>query len=95
MGLTRLIESAEVFGFEWRRDLFVPMFQFDLPDLTVRPESRRVLAELLPALDPWSLAVWFGQPNSSLHGQRPLDLLDSDLPAVLEVARMDRYVERG
>ena len=91
-GLARLIVSAEVFGFGWRQAFWVPMFQFDLADLTVRPGSKEVLAELVPTYDGWALARWFVEPSAWLDGRRPLDLLPTDRPSVLEAARADRFV---
>jgi hypothetical protein len=94
-GLARLVVSAEVFGFGWRQAFWVPMFQFDPADLTVRPGSKEVLAELVPTYDGWALATWFVEPNAWLDGQRPLDLLPTDRASVLEAARADRFVATG
>lgn len=92
IGLARLISSGAVFGFEWRSTLWIPMFQFDLRDLSVRPAARSVLAELGEGFDGWQRAVWFSQPNGRLHGQRPMDVIETNLPAVLSAARADRFV---
>lgn len=95
ISLARLIASEEIFSFRWHGDSWVPMFQFDLRDLSVRPGPRQAVVELRPVFDDWGVAVWFVQPNSWLHGQPPLDLLDSDLPAVLQAARGDRFIAAG
>ena len=91
----RLIAAGEIFSFKWHGENWVPMFQFDLRDLSVQPGPKQVLAELKPVFDDWTVAVWFVQPNSWLQEQRPLDLLDSDLPAVLQAARADRFIAAG
>lgn len=93
--LARLIASDEVFGFEWRATLWIPMFQFDLFDLSVRPMVRRVIAELDPVLDRWALAAWFAEANSWLEDRPPMDLLATDLDAVLDAARVVRFIAKG
>src|SRR5450755_1135237 len=35
VSLARLIVDGEVFAFEWRRTYWIPMFQFDLADLSI------------------------------------------------------------
>lgn len=93
--LERLIATRRLFGFEWQGSCWIPMFQFDAGDLTLRHGTGRVLAEWDGVLDGWGLALWFCAPSAWLFGQRPVDRLDSDLPAVLAAARTDRYVITG
>jgi hypothetical protein len=95
IGLANLIATSQVFGFEWRGTLWVPMFQFDLRDLSVRPSARMVLAELGAGFDGWARAAWFARPNSWLERHKPVDLMGSDLAAVLSAARADRFVAVG
>lgn len=90
MSLARLIVLGGVFSFEWRGVYWIPMFQFGLQDLSLKPGPRQVLTELMPVLDAWPLAVWFAKPNTWLSRQRPVDLLDADLPGVLHAAQADR-----
>ncbi len=90
--LARLIVSGAVFGFEWQHTFWIPMFQFELRDLSVKPGPQQVLAELAAEFDGWTLALWFAEPNARLNGRRPVDLLDSNLPAVLDAARADRFI---
>jgi hypothetical protein len=66
------------------------MFQFDAQDLSIRPETRLVIDALDPGCDGWTLALWFARPHAGLNDLAPVDLLHSDLPAVLEVANADR-----
>jgi uncharacterized protein (DUF2384 family) len=54
-----------------------------------------VLAEFSTVFDGWRLAVWFAQPNSWLQDRSPVDLLESDLQAVRNAARADRFVSTG
>lgn len=92
VSLARLIVAGDVFGFEWRQTLWIPMFQFDARDLAIKQGARQVLAELTADFDGWALAAWFANGNTWLGGHRPVDLLDRDLPAVLDAARADRFV---
>lgn len=95
IGLAKLISTHEVFGFEWRSAFWIPMFQFDLHDLSVRPSTKRVLAELGDRFDGWARAAWFAQPNSWLQHRKPVDLMDNDLHDVLSAARADRFIAVG
>ena len=95
ISLARLIVNGEIFGFEWHDTYWVPMFQFDLRDLSNRPAVPRVLAELSTVFDGWALAVWFAQRNSWLNDQRPVDLLDTELDNVLQAASADRFIANG
>lgn len=92
VSLTQLIVLRKVFGFAWRNTFWVPMFQFELRDMTIRTEIRPILVELAQVLDNWSIATWFIQPNSSLIDRKPVDLLDSDFPGVLDAAHAASFV---
>ena len=92
--LARLIASGAAFGFEWHDMFWVPMFQFEPADLSVRLVQRRVLAELAPEFDGWLLATWFARRNAGLDDRRPLDMLDSDLAGVVRAARADGRAAR-
>jgi len=89
LSLARLIASRQIFSFAWQHSLWVPMFQFDPVDLSLGGAAQQVLRELTPGRDGWALARWFAQPQRRLDGQRPVDLLHSDLPAVLRAARAE------
>jgi hypothetical protein len=86
-GLAHLVSSNQVFGFEWRDRLWIPMFQFDADDLTLRPGPLQVRAELPALWLGWTLASWFASPNAWLNGCPPVDLLDSNVAAVAAAAR--------
>jgi hypothetical protein len=85
-----LVDDGTVFGFDWRGALWVPMFQFELADLSVRLHPLQVRAELEPRFDAWQVAVWFARRNPSLGSLRPVDLVNAQLPWVLSAARIDR-----
>ena len=95
VSLARLIVSGQVFCLDWHHNSWVPMFQFDLRDLSINQGPRRVRAELGNEFDGWSLGAWFARSNSWLNGRRPVDLLDSNLSAVLEASRADRFIAAG
>lgn len=95
VSLARRIVAGDVFGFEWRHTFWIPMFQFNPGDLSVNPRSKQVLAELSNDFDGWALAAWFAEPSSWLGGAKPVDLLDSDIAAVLGAARADRFIAAG
>lgn len=92
--LARLIVGREVFGFEWRHTLWIPMFQFTA-DLTLKPGLKEVLAELASEYDGQRLAAWFVEPNGWLEEARPIDVLDTIPAEVLQAARADRFVATG
>ena len=87
VSLARFLVAGDVFGFEWRKTVWISMFQFEPRDLGVKPGLRRILRELAPRCDGWALAAWFVNANARLGGHRPLDLLDGDMPTVLDAAR--------
>lgn len=86
--LARRIVAGQLFTFKWHDSFWLPMFQFDPQTLSLQEAPRRVLNELHAALDGWSIAHWYVQPNARLSRQRPLDLLDSDLSGVLAAAHV-------
>lgn len=86
LDLARSIVAGQLFTFRWHDSFWLPMFQFDPEHLTSQEGPRRVLGELHAKLDGWSIAHWYVQPNARLGGQRPLDLLDSELNGVLAAA---------
>lgn len=95
MTLARMLSAGEVFGLRWRGSIWIPMFQFDLTDLSSKSVVQTVRMALGRSFDDWELASWFTSPNLWLQGRRPVDLLDSDSPSVLEAARADRFVTEG
>jgi len=93
VSLAKLIHSGQVFGFQWRASLWVPMFQFDADDLSLKAGAQRVRTELPPLWSGWTLASWFAAPNEGLDGRSAADMLDVDLPAVIKVAHGLRPVD--
>ncbi len=92
ISLARLMASGEMLSFLWHGTSWVPMFQFEPGGLALRPGPQQVFAVLAGTFDGWALAMWLTQPNDRLLGHSPVELLGSDLPAVLRAARQDRFV---
>lgn len=90
--LARMIAVGDVCSYEWQRILWLPMFQFDPHDLSVKQSARMVLDELGNEFEQWALAAWFARPNPWLADRRPVDLLRLNPLAVIEAACADRYI---
>jgi hypothetical protein len=95
ISLARLIAGGEVFGFEWRNTVWIPMFQFELRDLSVKPAAHQLLSALGNGFEGWTCAAWFARPNSWLSHRAPVDLVATHLDEVLEAARADRFIAVG
>lgn len=84
ISLAKLIHTGQVFCFEWRASLWIPMFQFDGDTLALRAGAQQVRAELPLLWSGWALASWFAGPNARLGGRCPADMLDADLDAAID-----------
>lgn len=89
------IVERRIVSFPWRGLSLVPMFQFDVADMTLDDATQRVVAELRTAYDDWGLACWFARPNPWLGERAPADAIAREGGAVLEAARADRFVALG
>ncbi len=89
------IVDRSVVSLSWRAQIWLPLFQFESCDMSLRPGAERVVRELAPVFDDWDLAVWFTNPNGWLDEAMPLEVLAYDLAAVLDAARADRFVVKG
>lgn len=92
VSLAKMIVARQVFSFEWKNAHWIPMFQFEPESLAIRNATSQIVAELKKDLDDWSLALWFTEPNGWLNEQRPIDLIDTGFPDVLNAARADRFI---
>lgn len=93
--LARWIVRRQLVGFVWRSQTLIPMFQVDLQHCSVRAGIPETIAELTDAFDDVETITWFATPNSWLSGAAPADLVASDMQAVLQAARADRFVALG
>jgi hypothetical protein len=87
VSLAKLICTRQVFGFEWRASLWIPLFQFTVGKLSLKHSAQCVRAALPSLWSGWTLATWFTQPNARLNGRCAVDALDADPEAVIRAAR--------
>jgi len=80
----------QAIGFEWHSRLWLPLFQFNRGDLSLRPGLTETLAELVGVYNEWDLASWFAKPNPWLSEGLPADGLADSAPQVLWAARAER-----
>ncbi len=95
VSLAKRLVSRDIFSFKFRNHFWIPMFQFDARDMSVKKEVRRVVNELQTVLDSWTLALWFTEPNAWLNEERPVEHIARHYPDVLAAARADRFVAAG
>ncbi len=93
--LAAWIERRQVICFKWRLDIWLPWFQFHCIDLVPHPQLSPIFAELTSVFDAWEMANWFARHNAWLGGRTPVGTLVTDLPAVLNAARADRFIANG
>ena len=93
--LANWIERRRVICFEWNEGIWLPWFQFHRVALVPHPQLAAVYSALTPVFNGWEMASWFAQPNSWLAGRSPVDTLLSDLAAVSDAARADRFIADG
>ena len=93
--LAHWIVERAIVCFPWNSHTLVPMFQFDLGEMTLRPGATEILRELVDVFDDWELALWFARPNAWLNDATPVDTMAHDQPAVHRAARADRFIARG
>jgi hypothetical protein len=93
--LARQIVERSVLSFEWRGELWLPMFQFERTDMALKAGPQQVASELASAFDAWNTAFWFVQPNPWLKGRMPVDVINTELAEVIQAARTDRFVAAG
>lgn len=90
--LAACIARKQIICFEWQSEGWLPLFQFNPLDMTLRAQIQPVISELSCIYGAWDLAFWFSQPNPWLADRAPADALVSDLATVLQAARADRFV---
>lgn len=94
VSLPALIAHGDVFGFQFHSSFWIPMFQFDLHDLSLNRGVAPVIAELADVFDGWHLANWFAKPHAGLASRSPADLVGS-LPAMALSAACDSHLKEG
>lgn len=91
-GLAASILRGDIFTLNWRRQTWVPCFQFIGTNWTPCHRVACVTSELRPAIDGEDLAIWFIDPSPWLHGAMPLSLVYAETERVRQAARIDRFV---
>ena len=89
--LAHWMAQRAVVSLEWHADVWVPLFQFELQHMVVKPTLAPVFTVLNPVFTPWELAQWCAQPHHLLDGRNPADALDTDATLVLRAACADRF----
>lgn len=93
--VARWIVDRRVVSFVWQSQTWLPMFQFDMSTATLHSGVAEVMEELVSAFDDWDVAMWFVRPNAWLGDSTPVTVIDSDVRAVLDAARVDRFIAHG
>ena len=93
--LARCIVERRVVHFYGNGGSWLPLFQFNRSDMTVKPALQSVLSELDSAYDRWEVAQWFVSPHCELAQRMPVEVFATDPLAVAQAARLDRYVANG
>lgn len=86
------IADRSVLTFQWNTQTLIPLFQFNMTNMSLRVEVDRVVRELVAVFDDWDTALWFAQPNSWLQSIAPVDAIQHDHEAVFQAARADRFI---
>lgn len=93
--VARWIVSQAVITIDSPLGTLLPLFQFDLHRALVHPGIRPLMSELRGAFDDTELALWFVTGNDWLGGACPAQAMHTDLQAVRQAARSDRFVAVG
>jgi hypothetical protein len=88
--LAKWIIDHRVVSFSWRRQLLLPMFQFERPRMTPHQGVFDSLVQISDLMDDEAQAVWFIQPNVSLEHESPADLVMTSPEAVVCAARQEQ-----
>jgi hypothetical protein len=93
--VARWLVARDVVSFEWRGRTWLPLFQFELRAMALRPEVTVVIRELAGVFDGWELASWFASPNTGLGNMTPVAAITEFPAAVCDAARVDRFIAHG
>jgi hypothetical protein len=91
--LARWIVGRSVIHFERNGQMLLPLFQFNVDDMSILPAVHSTLAHLDPSLDANETARWFVTPNAALDGDQPVRRMASDAESVIAAARAHQLVE--
>ena len=92
MKFSKALSKGEILSIAWSDIRWVPLFQLEPQDLSVRREVASVLGELYGIYDDWELGRWFTEPNGWLDARRPVDVIWLLPKRVAQAARADRFI---
>ena len=87
------LQRRMLIALDWHWGLWLPLFQFDPSDMSLREEVQRPCAELSGVMDGWEMAQWFVRPQCLLQHRSPLALLDTEPGLVLDAARREHFLQ--
>ena len=87
------LQRRMLISLDWHSGLWLPLFQFDRSDMSLREDVRGPCSELSGVMDGWELALWFVRPQCLLHHCSPLDVLDTQPELVLDAARREHFLQ--
>lgn len=93
--VARAIVGRRLVHLTWRGTVWLPLFQFALPSLALRPAVTQALLELRDDLDDWAMALWFATDHPMLDGRTPAAVAVDGDGDLVDAARADRFVLRG
>ena len=86
------LRRRALIAFDWHAGPWLPLFQFEPSDMSLREAVRPALAQLGHVMDGWELAAWFVRPQCVLQHRAPMDLLDTQPALVMAAARQAHFV---
>lgn len=86
------LRRRALIALDWHSASWLPLFQFEPSDMSLREAVCRPSAQLGAVMDGWELAVWFVRPQCLLQHRPPLALLDTQPELVMDAARQEHFV---
>lgn len=90
--ISDLLSSSLLRSITWSLQRWLPAFQLHADGCTPRGDVAVVASELGGAMDAAEILAWFACHNASLDNDTPLTRMRTSLPAVLDAARLDRFI---
>lgn len=90
--LDALLATGRLCSITWREQRWLPAFQLSADGVTPRTDVAVVAEELAGGMDAAEILAWFACRNAALDGETPIARLRTGLPAVLDAARLDRFI---
>ena len=71
---------------------WLPAFQLQADGCTPRADVAAIADELAGGMDTAEILAWFACRNAALDDETPIARLRAGMPAVLDAARLDRFI---